>query len=139
MGPRERIVLDTNVLVSAVGWRGAEYRLYSRCRNGEQQLAVSPALLDELRRVLAYPKLGFAQDEIEAFISDISGHALHVEPSHRLEVIEEDPDDNRVIECAVEAEARCIVSGDRHLLKLATHGGILILDTQAALREVFPL
>ena len=44
--------------------------LYQRCRAGELRLAISPELLAELGRVLRYPKLGFAEEEIEAFISD---------------------------------------------------------------------
>lgn len=136
MGTRERIVLDTNVLISAIGWRGAEYQLYSRCRSGEPQLAISPELLDELRRVLRYPKLGFDEYEIDEFVSDVLDHAAHVTPSHRLHVVEEDPDDDRVIECAVEAGARFIVSGDRHLLELAAYSGVQILDARSALREI---
>jgi len=136
MGARALVVLDTNVLVSAIGWRGAEYRLYRQCRSQGPQLAVSPALLDELRRVLEYPKLGFAGGEIDDFISDLLGHAVLVSPSQTLEVVEDDPDDNRVLECAVVAEARYIVSGDKHLLALEEYEGIRITGAQTALREL---
>jgi hypothetical protein len=68
------VVFDTNVLVSAVGWRGPEHELYERCRTGELRLAISPELLAELERMLRYPRLGFAEEEIEGFISDLLGH-----------------------------------------------------------------
>lgn len=83
MGASETVVLDTNVLVSALGWRGNEREIYVRCREGRLRLAASPALIAELRRVLHYPRLGFTEDEIEGFISDLLGHASTVEPSPR--------------------------------------------------------
>ena len=126
MSPRPTVVLDTNVLVSALGWRGNEHLLYERCGHGELRLATSNALLDELRRVLKYPKLGFTEDDIENFVSDIFRHALVVSPSRTLEVISEDPDDDRVLECALQSDACWIFSSDRHLLALASYEGITI-------------
>jgi uncharacterized protein len=133
VGTPETVVLDTNVLVSALGWRGNERRIYNLCREGRLRLATSPALLAELRRVLRYPRLGFTGDEIESFLSDLLERAFVVEPSPTLEVIEEDPDDNRVLECAVASGACWILSGDRHLLDLGNHEGIEILSAARAI------
>ena len=133
MVPEEVVVFDTNVLVSAVGWRGPEHEIYQRCRAGELRLALSPELLAELERVLRYPKLGFAEEEINAFISDLLEHAATVSPSHTVEVVEADPDDDRVIECALAAGARWVVSGDRHLLGLEEYEGIRIIDAATAI------
>ncbi len=138
MGAPEAIVLDTNVLVSAFGWRGNEREIYVRRREGRLKLATSPALLAELRRVLRYPRLGFAEDEIESFVSDVLGHASIVEPPMELEVVEEDPDDNRVLECAVAAGAGCIVSGDGLLLDLEEYRGIRILKASRAIEILAP-
>lgn len=132
MGAPPTVVLDTNVLVSALGWRGHERRLYERCRRGELRLAISGALLDELRRVLRYPKLGFTEEEIEVFVSDVLLHALLVAPSRKLEVISEDPDDDLVLECALEAGALWIFSGDQHLLSLSSYEGIKISNASSA-------
>jgi putative PIN family toxin of toxin-antitoxin system len=132
VGPRETVVFDTDVLVSAVGRRGPEHELYERCRAGELRLAISPELLAELRRVLRYPKFGFEEEEIEGFVSDLLDHAVTVSPSQTVEVIEEDPEDNRVIECALAAGARWIVSGDKHLLGLEEYEGIRIVGAAAA-------
>lgn len=136
MGPRETVVLDTNVLVSALGWRGSERELYERCRTGGLELAVSSALVAELERVLRYPKLGFTEDDIGAFVSDLLSHAIIVSPPRTLEVVEEDPDDDRVLECALSAGARWIISGDKHLLGLGEHEGIRILGARAALETL---
>ena len=61
MGAPEVVVLDTNVLVSALGWKGPEHRIYLACREGDLLMATSHALLVELGRVLLYPKFGFAE------------------------------------------------------------------------------
>jgi putative PIN family toxin of toxin-antitoxin system len=134
VGPEEAVVFDTNVLVSAVGWRGPEHELYERCRAGELRLAISPELLAELERVLRYPRLGFTEEEIEGFISDLLGHASTASPSRTVEVVEEDPDDNRVIECALATGARWIVSGDKHLLGLEEYEGIRIVGAATAVK-----
>jgi len=134
VGPKEAVVFDTNVLVSAVGWRGPEHELFERCKAGELRLAISPELLAELERVLRYPKLGFTEEEIEGFISDLLSHASTVSPSRTVEVVEEDPDDNRVIECALAAGAWWIVSGDKHLLGLEEYEGIRILGAATAVK-----
>ena len=134
MGPEETVVFDTNVLVSAVGWRGPEHELYERCRAGELRLAISPELLAELERVLRYPKFGFAEEEIEGFVSNLLGHAMTVSPSRTVVVVEEDPDDDRIIECALAAGARWIVSGDKHLLGLEEYEGIRIVSTATAVK-----
>lgn len=96
-------------------------------------MAISPALLRELKRVLNYPKLGLTEDESQTFIADISSHAVIVSPAEKLEVIVDDPDDNRVIECALEAGAHWVVSGDRHLLEMAEYEDIRIISVRKAL------
>ncbi len=128
-------MLDTNILVSALGWRGPERLVYERCQAGVMHLTSSPELLDELERVLRYPKLLFTESEIQSFVRDVTGIAGLVHPKRRIDIVLQDPDDNRVLECAVEAEAEWIVSGDPHLLELREHEGIQILSAAAALRR----
>jgi putative PIN family toxin of toxin-antitoxin system len=99
-------------------------------------LATSPALLDELERVLRYPKFLFTESEIQSFLRDVTAIARLVHPRQRIDVVQQDPDDNRVLECAVEAEAEWIVSGDPHVLELREHRGIQILSAAAALRRL---
>jgi uncharacterized protein len=61
-----------------------------------------------------------------------------VEPPETLSVIAEDPDDNRVLECAVQGEAEVIVTGDKHLLKLANYQGISIVSVRQFLESTEP-
>ncbi len=129
-------MLDTNVLVSALGWEGAERQVYRYCRGRHLQMATSSALLGELERVLEYPKFSFTQRDIDGFLAEIAIHAMVVEPTARIELVVDDPEDNRVLECALAADARWIVSGDPHLLKLGEFQSKQILTAAAALSRL---
>ena len=128
MGPR--VVLDTNVLVSALGWRGPSHSIVEKCQTGEIRLLLSLEILRELERVLRYPKLGFSEEEIAEYLGLLAQIADLVEPGFRLSVVEEDPSDNRFLECALAGEADYVVSGDRHLKALGSFEGIPILPPQ---------
>ncbi len=101
-------------------------------------MATSPALLGELRRVLRYPKLRFSEDEIARFEADILDHARLVQPTQVVRAVAGDPDDDRVLECAVAAGGSYIVSGDRHLLALHSYGPTTIVTARAALALLTP-
>jgi putative PIN family toxin of toxin-antitoxin system len=133
VGATEVVVLDNNVLVSALGWHGPERQIYRLCGAGQLELATSPALLGELKRVLRYPKFQFSEQEIDAFLQDVLNRGRIVRPTVRIEKILEDPDDNRVLECAVSAGADLIVSVDRHLLAISEYDGIPIFTASVAL------
>lgn len=136
MGPGPIVVLDTNVLVSALGWRGPERRAYELSREGVFRQLISRPLLQELRRVLEYPKLGVSAEAAVAFVSDLQAHATLVEPTVEIDVIQEDPPDNRVLECALEGGARWIGTGDSHLLKVAEFRGVGIVTAAELLKII---
>jgi putative PIN family toxin of toxin-antitoxin system len=100
------------------------------------QLVTSPELLGELERVLRYPKFLFTESEIRSFLRHVTASARLVQPKQRIDVVQRDPDDNRVLECAVEVQAKWIISGDPHLLELREYKGIQILSAAAALRRL---
>lgn len=118
-----KIVMDANSPVSAIGSEGPPHRLLSACLNGRLELFVSPALLEELADVLARPKLRVvaAHPDLPIVLSWLHDPARLVIPKARLEVVTDDPDDNRVIECAVEAGAEPVITGDNHLLDLGCY------------------
>jgi uncharacterized protein len=130
-----RVVVDTNVLVSALGWRGAPYRLIQGCFAGRHQLLLSPAILSELDRVLRYPKLGFEPGAILSYLESLAETAEMVSPAIRLEVVKEDPDDDKFLECAVEGGAQALVTGDSDLAKLGSFEGIPILTAAGFLQR----
>jgi putative PIN family toxin of toxin-antitoxin system len=117
-----RAVLDSNVIVSGLGWSGAPARILDAVLADELVLITSAPLLAELRRVLAYPKLAKAIPDGSRLADLIEMSSIVVEPLSVFAVVE-DESDNRVLETAVDY----IVSGDGHLLTLGVFQGIPIL------------
>ena len=100
-------------------------------------LLVSPELLAELERELAYPKFQFTADKVGAYLELVMELAVIVQPAFRLSVVEADDSDNRILECALAGDAEAIVSGDSHLLDLKSFEGIPILPPRSFL-DHFP-
>lgn len=126
------VVLDTNVIISALlSAEGPPAQIIDLWEAGVFDAAISTPLLDELKRALDYPQVKKFQkmtpDEINTLLGRWSTLSVYVEPEVALEVVEDDPDDNRVLECAVAAKANYIISGDKHLLDLGEYRGIEVL------------
>jgi len=129
-----RVVLDTNVLVSALLFGGIPARVTRLAIEGHILSATSPALLAELHGVLL-AKFLFPSTIAEVIVMEWKTVSVVVEPTVEVSVIVSDPADNRVLECAVGAHADAIVSGDRHLLELQVFRGIPILSPHAFLEQ----
>ncbi|MDI6903512.1 MAG: putative toxin-antitoxin system toxin component, PIN family [Methanocellales archaeon] len=126
-----KIVLDTNVLISATFWKGNESKIIKKAENGEIQIFTSFGILDEFEDVLLRDKFELKIDEmgktVEEIIEKLVSIAIVVEPKKVVDVVRHDPDDNKILECAIEAEADYIISGDRHLLDLKEFEHIKII------------
>lgn len=122
-----RVTVDTNVLISALGWNGAEAAIIEMVLDSEMELCLSAQILSEFYRVIKYPKFGFTDNEIDGFIGKLLPNVVLVSPSQSLDVVPADPDDNKIIECAVAGRSNYIISGDKHLLHLHEYRGIKIL------------
>lgn len=121
-----RAVLDTNVIVSGLGWRGAPAAILDAVSDGRLVLVTSAPLLAELRRVLEYPKLAKVIQGGPQLADLVAASGVVVAPSRVLTVVSDD-DDNRVLEAAIEGAADYIVSGDADLLDLGSFQGIPII------------
>src|SRR5919109_1898301 len=133
-----RVVLDANVLVSAIlSPRGTPAQILNAWRAEQFDLVISEAILDEIGRVFRYPKIAkrhrWSEEHLQAFLDALSHITVLTPGILTLAVITEDPPDDRYLECAVEGEAAYIVSGDRLLLRLGTYQGISILTLRAFL------
>ncbi len=131
-----KVVLDTNILISALGWNGKPREVFERCIDRAFELATSQEQLAELRRVLDYPKFNFTKDEKEVFISLILKIATIVDILGTLDVIREDPDDNVILETAMTGKCEYLISGDPHLLQLKKVDQIEILTAHEFLEKV---
>ena len=123
-----RVVLDTNVLISAIVFGGNPRKLLEAILRGEPKLFLSDYILNELNGVLQRPKFGFPPDVIRSIISDLNAVGNIVTPSVRIRKIKEDPSDNRILECAVEANADYIISGDTHLLNQKVYRNVKVIS-----------
>jgi putative PIN family toxin of toxin-antitoxin system len=121
-----RAVLDTNTIVSGLGWGGPPGDVLDAGLAGHFEIVTSPTQLDELRRVLSYPKLQAVVGDADELIRLLALAAVVVTPTETV-TISRDPDDDRLIEAALEADADIIVSGDQDLLTLGRVGHIEIL------------
>ena len=136
-----RIVLDTNVVLSALLWRGTPYQLLEAIRNrSETRLFTSPALLDELAGVLTRSsptkRLAVIGKTARAVLADYVEAAEVVEPEHVPRVVPNDADDDQVIAAAVTAGADWIVSGDVDLLSMGSYQGIPIITAAQAVEQI---
>lgn len=131
-----KIVPDTNIYISALGWNGKERALINKGIGGYFNLFASTEILEEIKKVLNYSKFDFSDEEKTAFLNIIAENFVIIQPRKTLNLIKEDPLDNKFLECAVEARADFIVSGDRHLLTLKEFNGIKILNASGFLKNI---
>ncbi|MFH1376308.1 MAG: putative toxin-antitoxin system toxin component, PIN family [Candidatus Woesearchaeota archaeon] len=124
---KKKVVLDTNILISALGWNGKPRQIFQKCIEGDLELIISKEQLKELNKVMNYPKFKFSDEQKETFISIILEIAKVVEIKNSLKVIKDDPDDNMILETALASNVDYIISGDPHLLNLEEFKGIKIL------------
>ncbi len=128
-GTAPRVVFDTNVLVAAYNWpNGVAESAYLLVRQGKAELHTSTFIVGEVERILC-EKFGWEEDRTGRAIAQIRRVSASVhEPEEDLEVIQDDPTDNRILECALAAGAKFLVTGDKkHLLPLGSFHSVSII------------
>lgn len=136
-----RVVIDANQFVSALlkpdsnpAW------VLGLAREGKIQLIMSPAIVDEIRAVLLYPKIMKRHHQtpaqLDLFFKKLLKVAVITRDEPKFEIIVNDPSDNKYLECAVAGRADFIISGDSHLTDLTSFQGIRILSP-TRFRETF--
>jgi len=131
---KAKVTLDTNILISALGWEGKPRQVFEKVLDGEIELIISEEHFEELSGVLDYPKLDFTEEEKDRFKSLVLGIAALVKPIEKIDVIKQDPDDNMILEAAVAGKADFIVTGDPDLLVLKEFRSIRIVTAKEFLR-----
>ena len=127
-----RIVLDANQFVSALLKPSSNPDLIMRLlREGRITLIMSEAIRSEILRVLTYPKiakrLACTNEELASFIDRLGTVAVMTPGTLTVDVIADDPSDNKYLACALEGKADFVISGDHHLLDLRVFKGIRII------------
>lgn len=135
---KPRVLCDTNILVSAFIASGPPSRVIESAIDDRIELLIADPVVEELERVLTV-KLGLEQDrvrEIVTLLSELASARLPP-PTTTPTPITADPDDDRILACAVEAQVQILVSGDRqHLLPIGEYKGVRIITAQALLAEL---
>jgi len=129
-----RVVLDTNVLVSAIISDGKPRALFGKGIDNQFDMLTSEPLLKELARVLRRPKFKTSPSEIRRVTRALLNSAEVVQVKSKIEVVKEDPEDDMIIETAIDGHADFIVTGDRHLLNLGSFRNINITTVEKALK-----
>jgi len=134
MGKR-KITVDTNILISALGWEGNPHRILEKIINGEIDLFISYKQFDEFVKVLEYPRFNFTGQQKKRFKELILKVATLVKTPIELKIIKNDPSDNRILECALVANVDYIITGDKkHILPLKRLGRIKIVTANDMLK-----
>jgi uncharacterized protein len=120
------VTADSNIYISGLVFAGQPLQFLDAARAGRFQLGLSDALLAEIVRVLR-DKFLWTQAWLDALPLRLEKFTRRVHPAITLDAVQSDPDDNRVLECAVTAGAQFIVTGDNHLLDLGQYSGIQIV------------
>ncbi len=129
-----RVVLDTNVVVSALNFPGNERLVLEYGRRGRFELVLSPFILAEVAGVLTR-KFGWSEARSSQAIAMLRDAATIIEPHSLVEVVAGGHADNRILACA--AEADYLVTGDRqHLLPIGEYEGIRIVRAPALLSQL---
>lgn len=130
-----RIVCDTNIFISALRFGGNLDKIIELAREGAIELITSPFILHEFERVLMQ-KFHYKKEEAKSFRKSIEKICLLVNPTTRVSIIKEKENDNRILECALEAKVDYIVTGDtKHILPLKNFQGIKIVTAAQFLEK----
>ena len=130
-----RAVLDTNVFISALFWRGAPYQIVREEISGAFIFLTSEEIIEEIKEGLL-KKFKLPVTDTLAFLEIITLNSEIIEPNIRLNVIKADPSDNKIVECAIVGNANYIVTGDKHLLVLKEYNKIKIVTPREFIKII---
>ncbi len=122
------VVIDTNVVISAILFGDVPGKLIGLWQAGRIAPLITAEIIAEYIRVLAYPKFELSEDEINYILHrEILPFFKVVKSVPGPSIIKEDPNDEKFIQCAKAGNTKIIISGDRHLLALRSHHDIIVL------------
>lgn len=136
-----RIVLDTNVWLSAIFWQGEANKIIEACGKNKIEVIITENILSEIIEVLNKESkfqrfIENKNQNIEDLIRTILSIATLVETRIKLDIIKEDPGDNIILEAALDGKSNYIVSYDKHLLNMLEFRKIRILKPDEFLKLI---
>ena len=126
-----KVVVDTNVLVSAAFWDGDSNKIIEKAEKKEIELVTSREILEEFSNVLSYKdiqeKIRDKHLEMKRTVEKIASISTIIKPQKNFNAVKDDPDDNKFLDCAIAGKADFIITNDNHLLKLKEFEGIKVV------------
>jgi hypothetical protein len=138
-----RIVIDTNIWVSGLLWKGDAWRLLRLAEAGELEICIAYAMLLELEEVLGYERLQPRLTVLQQTPRRLAAYALSLATAVDVSragasIVQQDPDDDIFLLCVVAAGASYLVTHDNHLLNLGSYEGVTILRVETFMALLFP-
>lgn len=135
-----RAVVDTNVFVSGATGSSSPAEVLDSWREGHYVLVTSESIIEEIAEVLRRPKIrkftGLAERDIKGIINSLETRAFVVAGEIEVDLVEDDPEDNKFLACAIEGLADYIVTGDKHLLSIVEYQGIEVVKPREFLKKL---
>jgi putative PIN family toxin of toxin-antitoxin system len=120
------VTADSNIYISALHFGGIPRQFLIGAQRGRFRLDISMPIVLEFQRILRV-KFSWTEAELQRQSALLSRITTTARPTQTIDAVPDDPDDNRVLECAVAANSRYVVTGDNHLLRLGSFAGIQII------------
>jgi len=135
MEEKLRVVLDTNVLISATFWKGSSRKVLDACMKEKIRVVTSLGIIEEFIQTLAREtKFKATEHDITRYRNKILEKSDMIFPKERIQIVKKDVTDNKVLECAVEGNANYVISRDNHLLDIKKYRGIKTITPERMIR-----
>jgi putative PIN family toxin of toxin-antitoxin system len=135
-----KVTLDTNVLISGTFWTGDSFKILNLIDKGEIKCVLSEEILKEYKRIIKSEEITEKIKEkdllLKKVVQKVIINSKIVKPQIKLDVVKEDKDDNKIIECAIKGKVDYIISKDKHLLKLKKYKRIFIIKPEDFLKKL---
>ncbi len=127
---RFAVVFDTNVLLSSTLWDwSVSQKLLHKIIMADVSIFSSTEIIEEYQKVL-HRDFEYSEDEINEIMTILLSFVKLVNPEEKVNIVKDDPDDNKIIECALASASSYVVTYDNHLLKLKEFRGIKIVTPE---------
>jgi len=129
-----RVVFDTNVLLSSTLWDGSvAQKLLFKFINADCAIFSSPPIIAEYQKVLKRD-FDYSDDDIVKIMEKVLSFLKIIKPAKKVDIVKDDPEDNKIIECALASKSSYIITYDHHLLKFGKIMGIEIMTPEQTLK-----
>lgn len=131
-----RVVLDTNIFISGIHWTGDSEKILYSWFDNKFDIICSTEIIEEIIKTLTNFKIQIPINDILLWITILIGKSILVEPTEKLFIVKDDPDDNKFIEAAIAGDVKYIVTQDNHLLSIESYNDVMILKPKEFLNII---